>query len=267
VDIRNSMTVPAPPGEVFDLLLDVERIAPCMPGAQLTGSPDEGTYEGTVKVKVGPITAAYAGTVSFLEVDRDNRRAVLKASGSEQRGGGRAEAKITAEVSGDEDESTVDLTTDLRISGKVAQFGRGALGDISQKLLGQFAANLERDVLGEGGGNGGEQAEAEPPQAEAAGEGEGEGEPEPAPRPRAKAAPARSFDDDAEPEGLNALSLVAGPMAKRFAPVAGALLAGLALGLSLRGRRRRGPEWVPLPYPVPADWWQRAGGPDRPGDR
>jgi carbon monoxide dehydrogenase subunit G len=258
VDIRNSMTVPAPPGEVFDLLLDVERIAPCMPGAQLTGSPDEGTYEGTVKVKVGPITAAYAGTVSFLEVDRDNRRAVLKASGSEQRGGGRAEAKITAEVSGDDDESTVDLTTDLRISGKVAQFGRGALGDISQKLLGQFAANLERDVLGEGGGDGGEEPEAA-----------AEPEPEPRPKARAKAAPARASDDgaEAEPEGLDALSLVAGPMAKRFAPVAGALLAGLALGLSLRGRRRRGPEWVPLPYPVPADWWQRAGGPDRPGDR
>ena len=252
MDIKSSMTVPAPPDEVFDLLLDVERIAPCMPGAQLTGTKGDDTYEGTVKVKVGPIGAHYAGTVTFIEVDRDARRAVMKASGAEQRGGGRAEAKITAEVTGDDSESTVELVTDLRISGKVAQFGRGALGDISQRLLGQFAANLERDVLG--GGNG----------SAAAGSGEAEdveateevpAQERPAPARRARSAAAAPVDDD-DDGGLDALGLVAGPLAKRFAPVAGALVVGVLLGLGLRGRRRGGsPDWVPLPYPVPSEWW------------
>ena len=253
MDIKSSMTVPAPPDEVFDLLLDVERIAPCMPGAQLTGTKGDDTYEGTVKVKVGPIGAHYAGTVTFIEVDRDARRAVMKASGAEQRGGGRAEAKITAEVTGDDSESTVELVTDLRISGKVAQFGRGALGDISQRLLGQFAANLERDVLG--GGNGAEPAEAEATEAPEDDAPAEEARERPAPARRARSAAAAPVDDE-DDGGLDALGLVAGPLAKRFAPVAGALVVGVLLGLGLRGRRRGGsPDWVPLPYPVPSEWW------------
>jgi hypothetical protein len=182
----------------------------------------------------------------------------MKASGAEQRGGGRAEAKITAEVTGDDSQSTVELVTDLRISGKVAQFGRGALGDISQRLLGQFAANLERDVLGGGNGASAAADEDEAPADTATDEADGDEAParkRPAPARHTRPAAPAAVDDD-DDGGLDAIGLVAGPLAKRFAPVAGALVVGVLLGLGLRGRRRGGsPDWVPLPYPVPAEWW------------
>src|SRR5918999_443743 len=144
--IQNEIEISAPPDELFDLLSDPERVAPCMPGASLEGKDDD-SYEGPVKLKVGPITASYQGTLHFVELDRENRRAVMRASGQETSGQGNAEATITASVSGSDSQSVLSMETDMEVRGKAAQFGRGALGNVSQKILQQFARNLESQVL------------------------------------------------------------------------------------------------------------------------
>src|SRR5690606_29361624 len=120
---------------------DLERIAPCLPGAQLQ-EVDGDDYIGTVKVKVGPITAHYAGKARFVERDEAGRRAVLSADGRDKRGQGNASATITATLTPAGDRTEVRVVTDLSISGKVAQFGRGVLADVSAKLMDQFVANL-----------------------------------------------------------------------------------------------------------------------------
>ena len=147
--IQNEIEISAPPDELFDLLSDPERVAPCMPGASLEGKDDD-SYKGTVKLKVGPITASYQGTLHFVELDRENRRAVMRASGQETSGQGNAEATITASVSGSDSQSVLSMETDMEVRGKAAQFGRGALGNVSQKILDQFARNLESQVLSAG---------------------------------------------------------------------------------------------------------------------
>jgi hypothetical protein len=116
-----------------------------MPGAALEGVQGE-EYQGTVKVKVGPMTAQYKGTVRFLERDEAGHKAVLRAEGRETRGQGNAAATITATITPDGDGSAVNVVTDLTISGKVAQFGRGVLGDVSTRLMGQFVDCLEKDL-------------------------------------------------------------------------------------------------------------------------
>ncbi|HMC68628.1 MAG TPA: SRPBCC family protein, partial [Mycobacteriales bacterium] len=123
--------------EAWTVLTDIERIAPCMPGATLEGAEGD-EYRGTVKVKVGPMTAQYKGAVRFVERDDAAHKAVLQADGREARGQGNAAATITATVSADGDGSAVYVVTDLTISGKVAQFGRGVLADVSTRLMGQF---------------------------------------------------------------------------------------------------------------------------------
>lgn len=149
MELVNDFTVNAPIGETWATLTDLEKIAPCMPGAQLTEIEGE-TYRGLVKVKVGPITAQFKGQAHFLERDEDAHRAALKAEGRDTGGKGNASAVITAQLVSVTDASTkVTVTTDLTITGKVAQFGRGALADVSDKLLKQFVHNLETTVLNE----------------------------------------------------------------------------------------------------------------------
>ena len=130
------------------MLLDIERIAPCLPGAELQEVEGD-EYRGVVKVKVGPITAQYKGTAKLAEVDETAHRMLLDASGRDTRGQGNAKAKIVVTMAEDGDGTNVDVATDLSITGKVAQFGRGVLADVSSKLMGQFVENLERDVLSE----------------------------------------------------------------------------------------------------------------------
>lgn len=144
--LENRLEVSAAPDVLFDVLLDVERVAPCMPGASLE-EHDGDRYTGTLKVKVGPIGAQYRGSIEFLEVDRAARKVVLKGSGRETRGQGSAEATITAHVDPTEVGSVVELVTDLQIRGKVAQFGRGVLADVSQGLVQTFADNLQQQLL------------------------------------------------------------------------------------------------------------------------
>jgi uncharacterized protein len=146
VDINDSFRVNRPLAETWDVLLDIERIAPSLPGAELQEIEGD-DYRGVVKVKVGPITAQYKGVAKLAEVDESTRRIVLDASGRDTRGQGNAKAKIVVTMRDDNGGTLVDVATDLSITGKVAQFGRGVLADVSSKLMGQFVENLERDVL------------------------------------------------------------------------------------------------------------------------
>jgi carbon monoxide dehydrogenase subunit G len=146
MEITDRFHVSTPIDETWKVLLDIERIAPCLPGAQLE-EIDGDEFRGVVKVKVGPITAQYKGTARLAEVDEAARRIVIDASGRDTRGQGNASAKILVTMTGDDTGTDVSVHTDLSITGKVAQFGRGVLGDVSAKLLGQFVERLEADVL------------------------------------------------------------------------------------------------------------------------
>ncbi len=151
MELTNEFTVDVPVEQAWAVLTDLERIAPCMPGAQLQ-EVDGDNYKGVVRVKVGPVTAEYRGTAQFLERDASAHKAVLRAEGRETRGQGNASATITAQLAPSGSATTVSVVTDLSISGRVAQFGRGVLADVSNKLLGQFVEQLESIVLGEGTG-------------------------------------------------------------------------------------------------------------------
>jgi carbon monoxide dehydrogenase subunit G len=150
MELINEFSVQVPLERAWAVLTDVETIAPCLPGAQLQEVEGD-EYRGVVKVKVGPITANYKGTATFLELDEAGRRAVIRAEGRETRGQGNASAVITAELV-EKGPSTTDVrvTTDLTITGKVAQFGRGVMADVSGKLMTQFADNLSTTVLAPG---------------------------------------------------------------------------------------------------------------------
>ncbi|MFI5052842.1 MAG: SRPBCC family protein, partial [Acidimicrobiia bacterium] len=144
--IEDQFQVDVPVDEAWKVLLDVERIAPCLPGAQLQEVEGD-EYRGIVKIKVGPITAQYKGAARIVEADEANRKIVLQAEGRDVRGQGNASASITATLVSEGDGTVVKIDTDLNITGKVAQFGRGVMADVSGKLLGQFADNLRENVL------------------------------------------------------------------------------------------------------------------------
>jgi hypothetical protein len=168
MELVHEFSVPVPVEQAWEVLTDVQRIAPCMPGAELT-EVDGDTYHGQVKIKVGPITAQYKGTASFTEKDEAARRVVLKANGRDARGQGNAAATVTAVMTPGDQGTLVSITTDLSISGRVAQFGRGVMGDVSAKLLGQFVRNLEANVLSPADGDGDGQGPTPPGGAPAAG--------------------------------------------------------------------------------------------------
>src|SRR6056297_2138715 len=143
MELNNDIEVNAPIDHVWDAFNDVERIAPCLPGAQLQEIEGE-EHRGIVKVKVGPITAQYKGTAVFVERNHEDWKVVIKGDGRDTRGAGNASALITATLHPVSDDVTkIDVHTDLTITGKVAQFGRGAIADVSSKLMSQFAENLE----------------------------------------------------------------------------------------------------------------------------
>ncbi|MEO1057188.1 MAG: SRPBCC family protein [Actinomycetota bacterium] len=146
----NEFTVNRPIDEAWPVLTDVERIAPCLPGAQLK-EIDGDTYRGVVKVKLGAIHSQFKGDAHFEELDNDNHRAVIKGAGRDTGGRGNATAEISAQAEALSPTSTkVVVTTDLHITGKVAQFGRGIMGDVSAKLMAQFAVNLNEMLDEEG---------------------------------------------------------------------------------------------------------------------
>jgi carbon monoxide dehydrogenase subunit G len=148
VKLDNEFVVPRPVEQAWAVLTDVERIAPCMPGAQL-GEIDGDNYHGTVKVKVGPVVAQYAGVARFRELDAASHHAVLEANGKQKGGTGRAAAVVTADLTSEGESTRVKVSTDLTIAGPLAQFGRGAMAEVSGRLLNQFVDRLKETVLAE----------------------------------------------------------------------------------------------------------------------
>ena len=217
--LENRFTVPVPRAQALAVLLDVERIAPCMPGATLT-SKDGDDFTGTVKVKVGPINLTYGGQATFVSVDEEAGLVVIEASGKETRGTGTAKALVTCRLVDNGTSTDVEVDTDLAITGKPAQFGRGVLVDVSAKLVDQFAACLGEEIQA-----GTPAAAAPEPSTSAADRPDAIAPPAPSPTPR----PVRA----AEP--IDLLGTAGAPVLKRLAPV----LAGLVLLLLLVRRLRR----------------------------
>lgn len=206
MELNDSFEVAHPIGAVWGVLTDVERIAPCLPGAQLTGS-DGDVHEGLVKVKVGPITSQYKGKASFTERDDAAHRLLMSASGRDTRGAGNASAEITVALEAVTETSTrVSVHTDLTITGKVAQFGRGVLADVSRKLMGQFADNLAALVA----------ADVAPDESPAASDADAVAEPD---TEAAADEPAPAAESAAEVEAVDLLEVAGAPVLKRLVPV------------------------------------------------
>ncbi|MFF4835826.1 SRPBCC family protein [Streptomyces sp. NPDC001315] len=145
MELHHEFTVPVPVQEAWRTLLDIERIAPCLPGATVEDY-DGKTVTGSVKVKLGPITVAYKGTAVFEEQDETAHRMVLAASGRETRGQGTARATVTGTLSEQDGGTAVSVRTDLTVTGRPAQFGRGVLAEVGDRLVGQFAACLSEKL-------------------------------------------------------------------------------------------------------------------------
>lgn len=146
MQLTSEFTVAAPIEEVWSLLIDVERVAPNIPGFQLLEIEGD-EYRGKMRVKVGAVVSEYAGQVEFVECDNDNHRAVLVGRGREVRGQGNVDAKMVSTLIADGSRTQVSVTTDLNVAGRIAQFGRGILADVSDRLTQQFANNLEAHIL------------------------------------------------------------------------------------------------------------------------
>jgi uncharacterized protein len=157
MQLENSFTVGAPPERVFAYLLDVNKIVGCVPGAELSEVVDPTTFKGKVKIKVGPITVAYNGTARIVDRDDANRSATLEADGRETTGPGSARAKARMTVEADPSGSIVRIVTDYSVAGRVAQFGRGVMEDVSRRIVNDMAACIKANVeAGEPGSASGE---------------------------------------------------------------------------------------------------------------
>ncbi|MGN6338704.1 SRPBCC domain-containing protein [Mycobacterium sp.] len=235
--IANQFTVSAPIDDAWGVLCDPEQVIPLMPGAQLTGHEGD-DYLGKVKVKVGPVTSEFSGKVRFVEQDSDRHRAVIDAKGKESRGTGNAAATVTAQLHQDGERTNVTVDTDLKIVGKLAQFGSGMLQQVSEKLLGQFVESLEAKLASEKTSD--ETAPlaspatptspATPQSAATRVTRAASGSPmAAAATPDASPAP--------EPEPIDLLALAGGGQLKKYSAVALAVCAALALIWLLRQRR------------------------------
>jgi carbon monoxide dehydrogenase subunit G len=219
--IANEFTISVPVDDAWDVLTDLAQVVPLMPGAQLIGQEGD-DYMGKVKVKVGPVISEFTGKANFVDLDRANHRAVINARGREARGTGNAAAVVTAQLHPDGNNSRVTVDTDLKIVGKLAQFGSGMLQQVSEKLLGQFVESLEAKLAGTA-----QPAEPAPTETPAA-------QQEPTQAPEAATAAAA-----AEPAPIDLLELAGSAALKKFGP---AVLVGLALLLGFllgRSSRRR----------------------------
>ncbi len=229
MNIHDEFRVGVPVETAWSTFLDVERIAPCMPGAQLQEVEGD-EYRGIVKVKVGPITAQYKGAARIVEADEAARRIVIKAEGRDTRGQGNASANVTATLAPDGDGTQVTIDTDLNVTGKVSQFGRGVMADVSSKLLGQFVTCLETKIL---------VADAPAPETSApAAETPSPATAESAATP-ASTAPGTEGPrtiDSPEPEAVDLMKAAGGAVAKRAVPaiVVAVVVIGLVIWLVSR---------------------------------
>jgi len=249
MQLEHEFSVPVPVARAWDVLMDVERIAPCMPGATVESFDGE-TIVGRVKVKVGPIQVTYAGTARFSEKDESARRAVIEASAKEARGSGTANATITAQLHDDGGSATnVTVTTDLAITGKPAQFGRGVMVEVGDKLLGRFADCLAGEL---GSGEVGAPAPVPAPSPEAARGPSSDGSAAvppgqpaaavaaattgtstPQARPASSPTPIRRADNDA----IDLLDTAGFPVLKRLAPLVVGLVVVIVLWRLVARRR------------------------------
>ncbi len=267
MELTNDFRVGVPVETAWEVLNDLERIAPCMPGAQLQEVEGD-EYRGIVKIKVGPVTAQYKGAARFVEQDSAAHKMVVRAEGRETRGQGNANATITAQLTADGDGTAVSVVTDLTVTGRVAQFGRGVMADVSSKLLGQFVDCLENKLLaspdadsatstepvvpaattgvdkgGEGHGpldvasEGARAAEAVERAGEEAASSRSAGS---AGGPAATSGPAVRVVDSPEVEPVDLLDAAGAPVVKRAAPVVAGLTFLWLVSIFLRRRRRKG---------------------------
>ena len=236
MELTNDFRVAVPPATAWSVLTDVERIAPCMPGAQLQEVEGD-EYRGVVKVKVGPITAQYKGAATFVERDDANLKAVLKAEGRDTRGQGNASATITATLTADGDGTKVNVVTDLHVTGKVAQFGRGVMADVSSKLLGQFVECLETTVLAAPSAPPAPSAgDAPAAPASVAAPGDAETVVPAPPAPEAATGPRKIDSPEAKPVDL--VDAAGGSVAKRAAPVLAVIAVLWLLRVFLKRRKK-----------------------------
>ncbi|WP_328875795.1 SRPBCC family protein [Streptomyces sp. NBC_00287] len=201
MELRHEFTVPVPVDDAWRALLDIERVAPCLPGASVTDY-DGKTVTGSVKVKVGPVTLTYKGTGVFEERDEQEHRMVLSASGREARGQGTARATVTGTLTEGDDGTAVTVLTDLSVTGRPAQFGRGLLSEVGDRLVSQFAECLAERLTG--------------------------------PEPEPETAPATSAPEETAP--LDLARTAALPVARRVGPP---LAAALLVLVAWRWRHRR----------------------------
>ena len=173
MEFDNSFDVPVPVDQAWDLMMDIERIAPCVPGAELTEVVDDKTYKGKISVKLGPVALTFNGQTTFEEIDPANHTAKLKAQGTDAKGRGGAHAKVDFHMEPSDVGTRVLIHTNLQLSGAVAQYGRGVgmIADLAQQIIAQFADSLEKNVIAQ------EQAAS----AEGGGAGSGAGQAAPAP--------------------------------------------------------------------------------------
>ena len=248
MQFENEFVVPVAPPAAWQVLMDMEQVARCMPGATLLEN-DGQRFAGKVKVKVGPIAVGYRGAAEFVEKDETAFRAVLRASGREERGAGTAGATVTAQLHpAGENRTRVHVLTDLDITGKPAQFGRGVMAEVGTAIIGQFATRLAGQIGADGAGtvngaaavNGAAPVNGAVPAAPAA----------PAPTAPARTA---SGDDNNEGDALDMGLLVGRPVLKRFAPVVAGVLALLALSRVLTRSGRQAPVVVVFGQ-VPRGW-------------
>lgn len=194
--IENEVTLPVPPAEAWPVLLDLEQIAPCLPGAEITAA-DGDVFEGKAKIKVGPVTAEYKGVAEFVEQNEESHRAVIKATGKDARGQGNVAANITASLVPEGSGSKILVQTDLNITGKLAQFGQGVVQDAAAGIIGTFAERLGKLLASQSG-------EEDSPGTSAPGQvGE----------------PAASRGTHGEPETLDVLKLARGASTNRLPSV------------------------------------------------
>jgi carbon monoxide dehydrogenase subunit G len=220
IELDNSFTVPVPPEQAWDVLLDVERIAPCMPGASVT-SVEGDEIAGQVKVKLGPLSLSYKGTAKFTEKDPASHTIAIVATGKETRGAGTASATVHASLKPDdaEGQTTVSIHTSLNVTGRPAQFGRSLLPEVSGKLIDQFAANL-RALIDSTSNSAQTSAEAAPAQDAAAGDAGSAATAEgTAAATQATAVPAQPVAQLQQEDSLNLIKLVGGPVLKRVLPI------------------------------------------------
>jgi carbon monoxide dehydrogenase subunit G len=215
VRLDHQFTVPAPLDDVWKAVLDPERVAPCMPGATLTKVEGD-AFSGTVKVKMGPISLLYKGTGEFLEKNEETRTVVIKASGKDARGAGTAAATVTLTLTADGSVTNGIAVTDLAITGKPAQFGRGLISEVGGKILDTFVVNLSEKLAAD--------SDSEPPPVPEA---------PPAPKPQLRAVP-----PVAETEAIDLLDYAGASVLKRLTPILVATAALLVAFVTIRLLRR-----------------------------